>query len=123
MHVVTRDAGMEWDVLFDEEFDAWLQHCDQALQDEIWAHIGVLRRFGPNLGRPDVDTVKGSAFSNMKELRIQYQGNPWRILFAFDRRRNAILLVGGNKRGNKRWYQEHIRIADQRFRRHQENLR
>jgi hypothetical protein len=58
----------------------------------------------------------------MKELRIQYQGNPWRILFAFDPRRAAILLVGGNKRGKKRWYRDHIALADERFRRHLERL-
>jgi hypothetical protein len=113
---------MEWEVLFDEEFDEWLLTLDAGLQDEIWSHIEVLRRIGPNLGRPRVDTVKGSKFSNMKELRVQYQGDPWRILFAFDPRRNAILLVGGNKRANKRWYQEHIPIADQRFRRHLKSL-
>ena len=58
----------------------------------------------------------------MKELRIQYRGEPWRVLFAFDLRRAAILLVGGNKRGNKRWYEDQIRIADRRFRRHLESL-
>jgi hypothetical protein len=113
---------MEWDVLFDEEFDEWLGALDEGLQDEIWIYIELLRRFGPNLGRPRVDTVKGSEFSNMKELRIQHQGNPWRILFAFDPRRSAIALVGGNKRGNRRWYQENLPIADRRFRRHLDSL-
>jgi len=60
--------------------------------------------------------------SNMKELRIQYHGDPWRILFAFDPRRAAILLVGGIKSGDKRWYEKHIRIADRRFERHLERL-
>jgi len=58
----------------------------------------------------------------MKELRIQYHGDPWRILFAFDPRRAAILLVGGIKSGDKRWYEKHIRIADRRFERHLERL-
>ncbi len=83
----------------------------------------VVARVGPALGRPRVDTVKGSAFSNMKELRIQYRGDPWRVLFAFDPRRNAILLVGGNKSESKRWYDVHIAIADDRFRRHLERLK
>jgi len=114
---------MEWDVLLDEEFDSWLETLEEGLQDEISAAIEILSRLGPNLHRPRVDTVKGSSFPNMKEFRIQYQGNPWRILFAFDPRRNAILLVGGNKRGKKRWYDEHILIADKRFRRHLERLK
>jgi hypothetical protein len=113
---------MQWDVFLDEDFDAWLETLEVGLQDEIWANIELLRQRGPNLHRPRVDTVKGSAFSNMKEMRIQYQGDPWRILFAFDPRRNAILLVGGNKRGKKRWYEDHIRIADDRFRRHLDHL-
>jgi hypothetical protein len=113
---------MEWEVLFDQEFDEWLGALDVELQDEIWTYIELLRRVGPNLGRPRVDTVKGSDFRNMKELRIQHRGDPWRILFAFDPRRNAILLVGGNKRGDRRWYQENIPVADRRFRRHLESL-
>ncbi len=113
---------MEWEVLFEQEFAAWFETLEEGLQDEIFALIELLRRFGPNLGRPRVDTVKGSAFSNMKELRVQYLGDPWRILFAFDPRRNAILLVGGNKRGDKRWYKDQIRIADRRYRRHLEAL-
>ncbi len=95
---------------------------DEGIQDRIWAHIELLRRLGPNLGRPRVDTVKGSDFSNMKELRVQYQGDPWRILFAFDPQRNAVLLIGGNKRGHKRWYDENVPIAEQRFRRHLDRL-
>ena len=112
---------MEWDVLFDAEFVEWLKTLDQGLQDEILAHVELLRRLGPTLGRPRVDTLKGSAYRNMKELRIQYHGDPWRILFAFDPLRAAILLVGG-KKGDKRWYQKHVRIADQRFKRHLDSL-
>ena len=113
---------MEWDVLFDEEFAEWLGSLDEGLQDEILAHVALLREFGPNLGRPRADTVKGSKYPNMKELRIQYQGDPWRLLFAFDPNRAAVLLVGGNKRGEKRWYEKHIRVADKRFKRHLKNL-
>jgi len=94
---------MEWEVLFDEEFAAWLESLDDELEVEILAHVQLLRAFGPNLGRPRVDTIKGSKYPNMKELRIQYRGDPWRMLFAFDPERAAILLVGGNKRGDKRW--------------------
>lgn len=113
---------MEWEVLFDEEFAVWLESLEEGLQNEILAHVALLHEFGPNLGRPGVDTVKGSAYPNMKELRVQHQGDPWRILFAFDPNRAAILLVGGNKGGDKRWYQKHIRLADQRFQRHLKEL-
>ena len=90
--------------------------------DEILAHVALLRERGPQLGRPYVDTVEGSAFSNMKELRVQFRGEPWRILFAFDPARSAILLVGGSQRGDKRWYKKHLIIPDDRFRRHLERL-
>jgi hypothetical protein len=113
---------VERQVLLDEEFKVWFDALEQGLRNEILARVGLLRSLGPNLGRPQVDNVRGSAFSNMKELRIQYKGKPWRILFAFDPRRNAILLVGGNKTGKKDWYKSHIPIADERFGRHIERL-
>jgi hypothetical protein len=92
------------------------------LQDEIIAHANPLREHGPQLGRAFVDTLKGSAFTNLKEPRVQFRGEPWRILFAFDPNGAAILLVGGNKQGDKRWYKKHLPIADARFRRHLERL-
>ncbi len=114
---------MEWDVLFDEEFAEWLDAIEESLRVKIAGHVELLERFGPNLGRPRVDTVKGSDYPNMKELRIQHQGEPWRIPFAFDTQRAAILLLGGNKASDKRWYRENIPTADARFRRHLERLR
>jgi hypothetical protein len=113
---------MEWNVIFDPNFRIWFYAQDSGLQDEIFAIVEILAETGPKLGRPRVDTLKGSAFSNMKELRIQYQGEPWRILFAFDPLRQAILLVGGNKSGNKRWYKENIPLADQRYEQYLETL-
>jgi hypothetical protein len=113
---------MEWDVQFDEDFSEWLLGLDAGLRNEIIAHANLLREHGPLLGRPYVDTLKDSAFTNMKELRVQFRGDPWRILFAFDPHRAAILLVGGNKRGDKRWYKKHLAIADDRFRRHLKRL-
>ncbi len=113
---------MEWTVLFDEEFAEWLDTFDQDLRIKIASHVDLLEQFGHNLGRRRVDRVKGSAFSNMKELRIRHRGEPRRVLFAFDPDRNAVLLVGGNKGGARRWYDHQIRIADQRFRRHLDRL-
>jgi hypothetical protein len=113
---------MTWMILFHDEFEAWFDQQDPSLQEEIAAVLDVLEERGPTLGRPYVDTIKESSFNNMKELRVQFRGCPWRILFAFDPERKAILLVGGNKQGNKRWYEENIPIADQRFKDHLEQL-
>jgi len=114
---------IDWTVLFDEEFAAWLETVEEGLQDELLVHARLLQELGPNLGRPYVDTLKGSKVPNLKELRVQYRGDPWRILFAFDPKRAAILLVGGNKSGDKRWDKKHVRIAEQRFERHLERLK
>lgn len=77
--------------------------------------VGVLEQQGPNLGRPLVDRVQGSRHANMKELRVQVAGAPWCILFAFDPKRQAVLLIGGDKTGNARWYRDNIPVADDRF--------
>lgn len=114
---------MAWTVRLDEEFLVWFNGLEEGLQDEIAANARSLEELGPNLGRPRVDTLKGSAYPNMKELRIPYQGEPWRILFAFDTERAAILLLGGNKAGDKRWYDKNIPIADRRYKRHLQSLK
>lgn len=109
---------MEWQVLLDEEFEEWLGEQETDLRDEILAYGKLLAAYGSMLGRPRVDTIQGSKFTNMKELRIQWKGQPWRILFAFDPKRRSILLVGGNKQSDKRWYYKNIPIADARFAKH-----
>lgn len=114
---------MEWNIVFDPDFRIWFYQQEQGFQDEVLAVLSVLAEFGPKLGRPRVDTLEGSSFNNMKELRVQYKGDPWRILFAFDPQRQAILLVGGNKSGNKRWYKENIPIADNRYEKYLETLK
>lgn len=73
---------------------------------------------GPNLKRPHADTLEGSSFPNLRELRIQHEGRPYRVLYAFDPRRVGILLLGGDKTGNPRWYKESIPKADEIYRRH-----
>jgi hypothetical protein len=106
-----------WTVLLHEEFESELQSFDAALQDELLAHAKLLQEFGPRLGRPTVDALNGSAYGNMKELRFGWHGGVWRVPFAFDPRRQAILLVAGNKAGidEKRFYKRLIAIADARF--------
>lgn len=105
-----------WEVLFDDECWAWFLALEDGLRDEISAALIRLRQHGPHLGRPLVDTLKGSNFKNLKELRVEYQRQPWRILFAFDPERRAVMLVGGNKATDKRWYQRAIALAEKRYR-------
>jgi hypothetical protein len=114
---------MDWDVVLDDEFAAWLDELNADVRNAILAHAALLRERGPTLSRPYVDTLEGSVFPNMKELRVQFRGDPWRILFAFDSKRAAVLLLGGNKRGDRRWYKTQIPIADERFTRHLKRLK
>jgi hypothetical protein len=109
---------MSWEILMDADFEDWVNNLDRTERVKIMGYVGLLREHGPNLGRPYVDGVKGSKYSQLKELRVQIAGDPWRVLFAFDTARVAILLVGGNKGGDKRWYKTHVPIADTRFERH-----
>ncbi len=112
----------DWEVDLDAECKAWFNGLDIGIRRSILARLVLLRRFGPQLGRPHVDKVEGSAHSNMKELRVQHKGRPWRVLFAFDPDRQAILLVGGDKGGVKRWYKINVPIADARYMAHLETL-
>jgi hypothetical protein len=108
---------MAWTVLFHDDFDTELAALDEGLQDELLAHAKLLAEFGPNLGRPTVDNLKGSRHANMKELRFAWIGKVWRVAFAFDPQRQAILLVGGDKAGKdqRRFYKRLIAIADNRY--------
>ncbi|MDE9458281.1 type II toxin-antitoxin system RelE/ParE family toxin [Xenorhabdus bovienii] len=113
-----------WEVITTECFDEWFLAQNDELRESIYEAMGVLEKFGPNLGRPYVDTLYGSDFLNMKELRIQHAGDPIRAFFAFDPKRCAIVLCAGNKTGvnEKRFYKEMIRKADFEYRRHLDNL-
>ena len=112
-----------WDVITTTLFDAWYEQQTASLQDEMLAALKILREFGPHLGRPHVDTVKGSKYPNMKELRVQFSGHPVRAFFAFDPERRAIVLCAGGKAGvnEKRFYKEMIKCADAEFSHHLKN--
>jgi len=116
---------MAWRVELDpalaKELDG-IGAIDAALRREILAHARLLEIFGPRLGRPHVDTLKGSRFRNMKELRFNFVGRPWRVLFAFDPRRTAVLLVAGDKGAVTRWYDRNIPLAEARYRVHLRRL-
>ena len=108
---------MIWEVLFDDEFLEEFQSFPAEAREAIAAKSLLIRQFGPHLPRPHSDTLKGSRYSNMKELRLGLLNQAWRVAYAFDPQRRAILLVAGNKQGadEKLFYRELIRRADARF--------
>jgi len=108
---------MTWTVLLANEFEPEFMALPVPVQDELLAMTRLLQQFGPQLGRPRVDTLKDSRHANMKELRFDAADGVWRVAFAFDPKRRAILLIAGDKAGGsqKRFYRELIRRADQRF--------
>ncbi len=119
---------MGWEVEFSDEFELELPLLTRAVRVELVAYAGRLEEFGPSLGRPSVDTLDGSKFSNMKELRFNADNGVWRVAFAFDPKRKAIILVAGDKAGlwdkaEKKFYKELIRVADERFEAHLERLK
>ena len=113
-------AAMNWRVRIAEEFEPEFFALQQEVQDTILTLTRLLRHFGPQLGRPHVDTLKGSRHANMKEMRLSAAGGEWRVAFAFDPVRRAMLLVAGDKSGGseRRFYRALIRKADERFDRH-----
>ena len=113
---------MEWDIEFTGEFGAWWDALSEEEQDSVNYAVRLFQEQGPNLKRPHADTLEGSSFPNMRELRIQHDGRPYRVLYAFDPRRVGILLLGGDKTGNPRWYKEFIPKADEIYRRHLRDL-
>lgn len=108
---------MPWQVEFHEEFLPEYTALPEPVQDELVAGASKLQEVGPSLGRPSVDTLKGSSVANLKELRFDANGGVWRVLFAFNRQRIAVLLVAGDKRGmdQKRFYKRLIAIAEKRW--------
>lgn len=109
---------MQWQVETTDVFDEWLSSQDIAVQEKILASLLLLAEYGATLGRPHSDTIKGSKFANMKELRIQVKGDPYRAFYAFDPVRCAIVLCCGNKSNDKRFYQKMIALADDLYQAH-----
>jgi len=112
-----------WEVEFSDEFELWWSALDESERESLLAGVNLLRQLGPLLRRPYADTLKGSRHSNMKELRTQHRGRPLRTLFAFDPRRCAILLIGGDKTGDDRFYDRMIPQADRIYDEHLDDLR
>jgi hypothetical protein len=116
---------MKWQVIFHPQFEAEFDALIQEVQDELLAKVIILSALGPELGRPAVDQLKGSRHSNLKELRFQADNGVWRVAFAFDIERRAVLLVAGDKSGvsQKKFYTTLIRRADERFDQHLKQLK
>jgi hypothetical protein len=114
---------MEWIVEYTDEFGAWWGRLMAEEQEDINAVVILLQRLGPALRFPYTSSIGSSRHSHMRELRIQHAGRPYRVLYAFDPRRTAILLIGGDKTGNDRWYDTYVPVADRLYDEHLEQLR
>lgn len=116
---------MPWPVLFHVAFVEEFQDFPQSVQDEIAAMAELLATIGPTLKRPHADTLKGSRFANMRELRFDADDGVWRLAYAFDPDRKAILLVAGDKSGTSsaRFYRTLITKADTRFGGHLDTMK
>ena len=106
---------VKWEVEYTDELGDWWASLTEAAQESIDASVRLLEEKGPGLGFPHSSGIKGSRHPHMRELRIQHEGRPYRILYAFDPRRCAILLLGGDKTGNDRWYLSQVPLADRLY--------
>jgi hypothetical protein len=113
---------MAWEIEVRDEFKEWYESLTDEECGSVNNVVEALAALGPSLGRPQVDTLKGSRYPNMKELRVQHQGRPYRILFAFDPRRTAYLILGGDNKGDSQWYADAIRRAGIIYAKHLEEI-
>lgn len=114
---------MVWEVEYTNEFGEWWQTLNEGQQNDVAAVVNLLVAKGPSLPFPFSSAINGSKHSHMRELRVQSSGNPLRIFYAFDPRRTAILLIGADKTGNDRFYQEYVPIADRLYDRYLEEIK
>lgn len=115
--------AMKWEIEYTDEFGQWWETLAKMEQASIDAVVALLENYGPRLRFPYSSGISRSKHSHMRELRIQHQGRPYRVLYAFDPRRCAILLFGGDKTGDSRWYDVNVPIADRLYDEHLELLR
>ena len=113
---------MAWEIEYTDEFEAWWEELAESIQDEIAMVVTNLRRLGPQLPFPHSSGIKNSRHSHMRELRIQFRGKPYRVFYAFDPRRTAILLIGGIKAMGNRFYRDMIPRADRIYDQHLEEI-
>ena len=113
---------MAWEVEFSDEFGQWWDGLNAAEQKSVDFTVGLLAEAGPTLKMPHSSGIETSRHTHMRELRIQHEGRPYRVLYAFDPRRAAILLIGGDKTGNNRWYEEYVPQGDEIYDQHLQEL-
>ncbi len=109
---------MPYELILLDSFVTWFDEQEEDLRLRIFAHLDLLEECGPLLSRPYADTLKGLRIGNLKELRVKYRKSPIRILFAFDPKQQAVIILGDSKQGDKRWYDTNIPIAEQLFTEH-----
>ncbi|MCE4556864.1 type II toxin-antitoxin system RelE/ParE family toxin [Roseateles cellulosilyticus] len=114
---------MAWEVEYTDEFGAWWAGLSEDEQVSVAASVKLLEERGPNLRFPHSSGINGSKHGHMRELRTQHDGKPLRTLYAFDPRRTAILLIGGDKTGDDRWYETFVPFADRLYDEHLDGLR
>ena len=114
--------SVAWEVEYTNEFEAWWIELGEPEQIRITASVELLEERGPSLPSPFSSGVNGSVYDHMRELRVQIGGDPYRIFYAFDPRRMAILLIGGNKAGDDRFYEVHVPLADKLYAVHLQEL-
>ena len=113
---------MTWEVEYTDEFGFWWDTLSEEEQISVDASVRLLEKCGPTLGYPHSSKISNSRHSHMRELRTQHQGRPLRTLYAFDPRRTAILLIGGDKTGDDSWYEVNVPIADRLYDEHLEEI-
>ena len=115
--------NVAWEVEFTEEFQGWWDSLSEEEQDDVAVSVRHLVEFGPALGFPHSSKVVTSRYPQMRELRTQSGGRPLRTLYAFNPLRTAVLLIGGDKTGDDRWYENFVPVGDQLFDIHLNELR
>ena len=113
---------MEWSVEYTDVFESWWESLDESEQEDVATYVELLEEKGPSLPFPFSSGISGSRHAHMRELRVQHAGRPYRVLYAFDQRRVALLLLGGDKTGNDRWYDEFVPEAARLYDEHLEAL-
>src|SRR5574339_59587 len=106
---------MSWEVEYTDEFATWWDKLEINEQESVDVYVRLLEQKGPHLQFPYSSDVQSSRHGPMRELRVQHKGRPYRVLYAFDPRRTAILLLGGDKTGDDRWYEEQVPVADKLY--------
>ncbi len=115
--------SVECEVEFSDEFGDWWGSLEEDEQDSVRDSVELLRRYGVTLRFPHTSRIASSNYPGMRELRIQHRGRPYRVLYAFDPNRAAMLLIGGDKTGNNRWYEIFVPLADNILSQHVEDLK